>query len=118
MTHWIQGDRRLELDCRTTVQLPPATLAQYVRHAERFGTEFVFETARFELEPVEMGHLAKHLRRIDKRWSLSKEDREGLLVALIDGGVSDKNIREMVGVSQPTVRDRRTSLAEAAKANG
>ena len=102
----------LEHNVRATMPLPAATLPQYIRHAERFGSEFVYETALFDLSPKHLGHLAKHLRRIDKRWSLAKQHRDELIGALIGEGVSDREIREAAGVSQPTVREVRYRLSQ------
>jgi hypothetical protein len=46
-----------------------ATLREYVRHAERFGTDAVYETAAGDLTRAELA-LAEHLRRLDRKWRM------------------------------------------------
>jgi hypothetical protein len=43
-------------------------LGGYARHAEVYGTEGVFETARAELDADELTVLARRLRALDARW--------------------------------------------------
>lgn len=56
-------------------------LDRYVRHAERFGTELVFETAvglgapRAELTVIELVALARRLQAIDPRWNPTRPDQ-------------------------------------------
>jgi hypothetical protein len=50
-----------------------ATLREYVRHAERFGTESVYETAAGDLTRADLFALAEHLRRLDRRWRMPPE---------------------------------------------
>ncbi len=46
-------------------------LEGFIPHAERFGSECVYETAEDFLDPEQLGYLALRLRRIDGRWRLS-----------------------------------------------
>ena len=80
------------------------SLADYVKHAEQFGTECVYETAaELGLAAAELGYLARHLRRIDKTWRLATEHRDHLILGLVTEGIADKEIRDMAGVSQDTL---------------
>jgi hypothetical protein len=76
-----------------------------VRHAERFGSELVFETAcELGLPVLERGWLVRHLRRVDPIWKLTPEQRRVLIVTLIDEAVANRTIREICMVSQDTLR--------------
>jgi hypothetical protein len=85
------------------------TLDQFVRHAERFGTEFVFETAAARLGSPDLGHLARHLRRIDRRWRLSPADRAALAAGLVVAGIKTVDIVDLAGVSYSTVASLRAA---------
>jgi hypothetical protein len=50
-----------------------ATLREYIRHAKRFGTEAVYETAAGDLTRAELAALAEHLRRLDGKWRMPQE---------------------------------------------
>ena len=92
------------------------TLEQYRRHAERFGTECVYETAEgLGLSALELGHLARHLRRIDPRWRLTATQRDQLIADLLAERLRTAEIAHMAGVSEKTVsRTRQRDLEHAA----
>jgi hypothetical protein len=95
----------------------PSTLEAYVRHAERFGVELVYETGlELQLTARDLGHLARHLRRLDRRWRLSAADRLALAEGLVATGVKTAEIVEQAGVSYATVSRLRAAdlgLADA-----
>jgi hypothetical protein len=79
-------------------------LDAYVRHAERYGTSFVYETAAADgFRAVELGQLARHLRRVDRRWRLAQADRRALAERLVADGVKAKDVVEMADVSHTVV---------------
>jgi hypothetical protein len=78
------------------------TLEEYIRHAERFGVDCVYETAE-ETGLIELGYLARHLRRIDRRWRLSSVQRSRLIGELLASGLTHRDIADMAGVSTDTV---------------
>ena len=93
-----------------------AALAAYVRHAEQHGgARDLWETARTELEPVELGRLAEALRKIEPRrqsgngraveqpFSLTRAERAQLIAQLLAARVSDSAIRRYLGVSSREV---------------
>jgi hypothetical protein len=88
-------------------------LADFVKHAEQFGGECVYETAEaVGLRAPDLGYLARHLRRIDRTWRLSAKQRDLLILGLMTEGIADKKIRDMAGVSQDTLaRFRKQSEA-------
>jgi hypothetical protein len=90
------------------------TLAAFARHAERFGTECVYETVEeMGFTALELGYFARHLRRIDRRWRLTTDQREHLVTRLLADGVRKKDIADMAGVSERTVSRARQQVAEA-----
>jgi len=79
-------------------------LRTLVKHAEKFGTAEVYETATaMGFSALELGYLVRHLRRIDKSWRLESAQRTRLVRELLEANVADKEIRDMAGVSQDTV---------------
>lgn len=78
------------------------TLAQYTKHAARFGTEGVYDTAKNDLnlkDLIELVHALRVLpptgeRRFNagKKWSLTKEQREVLSERMEEAGFSMKAI--------------------------
>jgi hypothetical protein len=101
------------------MQSSPSGVSQaaYVKHAERFGTEVVYQSAEeHELPALDLGYLARHLRRIGKSWKLDPSQRERLIRGLIAADVPDREIRDIAKVSQDTVRrfreESRTSISE------
>jgi hypothetical protein len=88
-----------------------------VRHAERFGVELIYETAQeLRLPAVELGHLARHLRRVDRRWRLSPADRHRLAWLLVAAGVKAADVAEMAAVSRSTVASLRAASPRPADA--
>jgi hypothetical protein len=86
------------------------TLDQYVGHAERFGSELIFQTAvELNVPPRDLGHLARHLRRVDRRWRLSPADRHNLAELLVAGGAKTATVVEQAGVSRSTVAGLRAA---------
>ena len=93
------------------------TLEQYVTHAQRYGAEQVFETAlEMNVDPRDLGYLARHLRRIDRRWRLSHTDRHELAEQLVVAGVKAADVAEMAGVSRSTVASLRAASPRPADA--
>jgi hypothetical protein len=93
------------------------TLDEYVRHGERFGVELVYETAwELRLPAVELGHLARHLRRVDRRWRLSPTNRHELAVQLVGAGAKAADVAEMAAVSRSTVASLRAASPRPADA--
>jgi hypothetical protein len=82
----------------------PPSLDVLIRHAEKFGSECIYETAvEFGLPGVELGYLARHLRRVDRYWKLTPQQKYDLIVGLLSEDVPDREIRDMAKVSQDTV---------------
>jgi hypothetical protein len=60
-----------------------STRTDYARHAERYGTELVFETAaglvepfRADLDDRELGYLSLRLQNLDPDWRLPKGEHD------------------------------------------
>jgi hypothetical protein len=85
------------------------TVQGFIRHAEVYGTEMVFETAwQAGLTIRELGQLSLRLQHIDPTWKLRKilKTNTGDFAAmLIDRGVNIKQAAEMAQVSTKTARD-------------
>jgi hypothetical protein len=89
---------------------PGGPLAAFVRHAERFGVECVYETAvEMNLGAGDLGCLARHLRRLDRRWRLSPSARLALAEGLVAAGARSRDVVEMAGVSHSTVAGLRAA---------
>lgn len=92
-----------------------------VRHAEHYGTDEVYETARdnYGFAAIHLGQLAMQLRRISRertekpRWELDTYNRVCLMERLFAAEVSVARIADMVGVTLQTVRNHK-QLREAA----
>lgn len=81
------------------------TLDGYVRHAEHYGVDEVFETALDEgLNLRDIGFLAGQLHRIDPRWKLTLENQRLLVLALVYAGQSAKDAASRAGCSLATAR--------------
>jgi hypothetical protein len=102
---WVRG----ELVC-AIVGCP---VERFARHAKRFGTECVFETAVEELEARDLGRLSQHLRRIDPKFRLPNDQRRALALALLEDGVDRKNVCWQTGASRSTLRRWRQELLES-----
>lgn len=85
---------------------PPATLAQYKKHATRFGAGEVYETAKHDLSLKDLIDLVHALRALPptgssrysagKVWSLDKAQREELTERMVRAGYKDKAINRVV----------------------
>lgn len=92
------------------------------KHAERFGTELVYETAEaYDRElisfPVplgakELGYLARRLRAISPKWRLDAKQQRRLFDRLAETGASDGEIATSCGTTTRTVRTWRSEGAE------
>jgi hypothetical protein len=93
----------------------PLTVARLRRHAELYGSEQVFEVAASDgLSPTDLGALTLALRRIDGDWRLSRAQRADLLARLDGERLSDRRLREYLGISQDTLRRMRDPAVSAA----
>ena len=85
---------------------PPSTLAQYKKHAARFGAGEIYETAKDHLSLKELIELIHALRALPptgtarfsagKVWSLDKAQREELTERMVRAGYKDKAINRVV----------------------
>lgn len=81
------------------------TLSGYIRHAEHFGTEEVFETALDEgLTMKDLGFLALRLQNLDPKWKLTLENQERFFAALMNVGVPMPKAAGSAGISIATAR--------------
>jgi hypothetical protein len=101
------------------VSLERPTLAEFVKHAERFGSELVYETATGYLEPDELGLLSFALQRVDRKWRLAPDQKKELALALSDLQLPVAEIAEMAQLHRATVhrlRQEHTQLPDLAEA--
>jgi len=95
-----------------------ATLAEYVRHAELFGSECVYETAEVDLSGTELIQLDRELTRIDterrrrfgkvpQRKRMSLERKRQTVVWLTNEGLPATRIAEQLGLSVRRVEELR-----------
>jgi hypothetical protein len=89
------------------------TLGQYVRHAERFGGELVFETAgglvwpfKPDLSIRQLGALSMRLQRLDPTWRLPKAEDGKFEVRGVDRALF---ALDLVAAGEP--RDRACAAA-------
>jgi hypothetical protein len=54
-----------------------AALRRFIRHAEIYGVEFVFEAAMVDLADDDLKVLARRLARLDPKWRFPKTFRNG-----------------------------------------
>jgi hypothetical protein len=86
------------------VSLDQPTLAEFVRHAERYGSELVYETAtQGYLEPEELGLLSLALQRLDRKWHLAPAQKTKLALALIESPLPVARICEMSQLHRATL---------------
>ena len=78
-----------------------ATLAEFVRHAEKFGTECVYETACGYLTALELGELALALKPLKR--SLSLAERRDLVQRLSNEGATLDEIITYSGLGERQV---------------
>lgn len=89
--------------------VPKLDVPRYLRHATLYGgLRECWETARDELEPVELGKLAIELRQLkprtaEPRFNLNRYETATLIQRLIHAGIADPEIRRYTGASQATV---------------
>jgi hypothetical protein len=90
----------------------PTTLDRYVTHAEKFGVEFVYETADEQpLISVELGYLARHLHRVNPRFKLTLDQRHDLASRLVADGATTAEVVDLAHVSYSTVAELRAHAA-------
>jgi hypothetical protein len=88
-------------------------LRRFIRAAELYGVSGIFEEAARKLGPHDQGRLALHLRRVDADWKLTRAQAMELAVGLVGQDTPDKKVRELAGISQPTVRKARSRAVES-----
>lgn len=84
----------------------------FAHAAKRSGADEVYAVARRELDDRDLGRLLLHLRRVDPGWRLDVHERRRLAYALLDAGVSDREIRDQLVISQKTLGRRRRELLD------
>lgn len=81
------------------------TLEGYVRHAEHFGAEEVFETALDDgLGLRDLGFLSLRLQNLDTKWRLIPEAQRWFAVALVARGVAITDAARMARADRRTVQ--------------
>jgi DNA-binding NarL/FixJ family response regulator len=103
--------------------LEPVTLDQYLRHAHKFGTECVYETAemsglskrdlallRIELDDLEARKRGERFS-IGKRRKRSREETQQAVELLSVAGLTRKEIGGKLGLSDKTVDNYFGALA-------
>lgn len=109
ITHFADGSFRIEG--------PQPTLAEFVRHAQKFGTELVYETASMSLGPRALARLQVELDAIEagrksgsgfsigKRRRRSREQTREAVVQLSVEGFVIPAIADKLGLSDKTVKN-------------
>jgi hypothetical protein len=86
------------------VSLDQPTLQEFVRHAERYGSELAYEAAvEGYLEPEELGLLSLALQRLDRKWRLAPAQKTKLALALLETPLPVARICEMSQLHRATV---------------
>ncbi|MDE3069127.1 MAG: hypothetical protein KGJ43_00160 [Acidobacteriota bacterium] len=86
------------------MSLDQPTLEEFVRRAERYGSELVYETAAAGyLEPEELGLLSLALQRLDRKWRLAPAQKTKLALALLESPLPVARICEMAQLHRATV---------------
>lgn len=86
------------------MSLDRPTLAEFVRHAERHGSELVYDTAaKGYLDWREIAALSLALQRIDRHWKLSREQQTQIAFALDQAGLPDAEICAGAQLSRSTL---------------
>lgn len=112
------------------------TYKQYVRHAERYGVEDLYEVAADDLTPRELVQLVGQLRRIDQErhdaefaarvrhkveppWTLPRDAARALVAEFgaDEDRVNEKWVAGMLGISRQTVRNYLKAALEAAESD-
>lgn len=97
------------------------TIDQYTRHAQRYGTEGIFETALEDADlAIDYEHgdtrsrtlarLVHRLRRLDKRFKLDNATNRALVRGMVRDKFSIRDITYLVGVSRPVVKSEQQAL--------
>ncbi|MDE3129624.1 MAG: hypothetical protein KGL16_00590 [Acidobacteriota bacterium] len=100
------------------MSLDQPTLEEFVRHAERYGSELVYETAAGHLEPKELGLLSLALQRLDRKWRLAPAQKTKLALALLETPLPLAQICEMSQLHRATLhrlRQEREQVRQAAE---
>lgn len=101
-----------------------STLADYVRHAERFGCDGVFEAASADLDASDLGRLSLRLQNLDAKWRMPRADRGRLALQLVESGEPVDRACRMAQVGRATLwrlqagQDTPKSVPEAALQSG
>jgi len=80
-----------------------AKLANYVRQAERYGCEGVFEAATADLGAQDLGRLSLRLQNIAPEWKMPRADQRRLALQLIAEGELDDQACRMAQISRTTL---------------
>lgn len=78
-------------------------LASYVRQAELYGVDLVFETALRELDALELGYLSLRLQNLDPKWRPPIEGAE-FAVRLLQAGADADQACRMAKISRRTLK--------------
>jgi hypothetical protein len=107
-------------------------MKSYIKHAEKFGVEGVFETAvRAGLTVEQLARLYSQLRSIDRQrqeierasnvrhyiepvWDVPRRVKSALVAGLVGLGWSNRRVRQTIGVGQSTITTTRRETVELA----
>jgi hypothetical protein len=87
--------------------MTPVPVARYAKHAKRFGTELVFETAAADFGMTDLGRLSVELQRIDPNWKCPLAG-VAFALTLIDHGTTDTAACRMAQITTRTLHRHRT----------
>jgi hypothetical protein len=76
-------------------------MTRFLRHAKRFGTELVFETASRDLDLADLGRLSAELQAVDRKWRCPL-DGPAFALTLIDLGFRREAACRMAQISRAT----------------
>jgi hypothetical protein len=104
--------------------LPPVTLGQLIRHAERYGSEGVYETGEVYLVGSELAQLDAELTRLDSsrnrrfqqvpaRKRMSTQRKMETILFLDAEGVANDRIADRLGPSKRQFQRLRTQARKA-----
>lgn len=80
------------------------SLEKLLRHAERFGPDCVYETAlEHGADASVLGKLAAGIRKLDRRWKLTRDQQTGLAHRLLNVGADGGLIRNYTGLSSKSL---------------
>jgi hypothetical protein len=99
------------------------TLAEYIKHMERFGPDCIFETAAGDLPVQELGALVGRMNtrageadRHDHQWrgwSLPRDERLTLVRRLLEAEVPPKQVERWTGASRSYISKIAAEIASA-----